>query len=344
MNETNNPISEINIEIFSPQKRLKLRHIEKKNENEMEVDTDQDEIYKSRRLMIPGQSIAKEGEYLKGHGTFHFDGNLIASVCGNIERVNKLVSVRAFKSRYNGEIGDIIVGRITEIQGKRWKVDVNARQDYFLMLSAINLPGGIQRRRTSSDELQMRNLFVENDLVYAEVQQIMGDGSVAIHTRNLKYGKLQNGCFLKVPSNLMKRSKMHFHSLDECGVDVILGLNGYIWIADTEQQRKQQAFIQKHERENFDQPLVLPEDHKEITKESRERIARIKNSISLLAEGFMVIHPKSIMQVYKQSIKMALSAKDLLHPEYIRQITTYLSTLPLENDSNLDMHEYPEEQ
>ena len=40
---------------------------------------------------------------------------VISSVAGTIERVNKLVSVRAIRTRYNPEVGDLIVGRITEV-------------------------------------------------------------------------------------------------------------------------------------------------------------------------------------------------------------------------------------
>lgn len=87
-----------------------------------------------------------------------------------------------FLTRYQGEIGDIVVGRITEVSQKLWKVDINGKQDALLMLSAVNLPGGvlvyiffffffeiftlfIKRRRTTSDELQMRSIYVENDLI-----------------------------------------------------------------------------------------------------------------------------------------------------------------------------------
>lgn len=64
--------------------------------------------------------------------------------------------------RYNPEVGDLVVGRITEVsalpdrclvrlcayntqvQPRRWKVDANSRQDAVLMLSSVNLPGGVQ--------------------------------------------------------------------------------------------------------------------------------------------------------------------------------------------------------
>jgi exosome complex component RRP4 len=37
----------------------------------------------------------------------------------------------------------VVVGRILELGQKRWKVDIKARQDAVLMLSSINLPGGM---------------------------------------------------------------------------------------------------------------------------------------------------------------------------------------------------------
>lgn len=46
-------------------------------------------------------------------------------------------------SRYAGEVGDVVVGRIVEVQQKRWKVDTFSRLESVLLLSSINLPGGV---------------------------------------------------------------------------------------------------------------------------------------------------------------------------------------------------------
>ena len=101
----------------------------------------------------------------RGHGTRIEDGRLIATVSGYVERVNKLISVRPLNSRYTGEVGDVVVGRVVDVGDKRWRVDINARQDAILHLSSIILPGGAQRRRTSEDSLQMRSFYSEGDLV-----------------------------------------------------------------------------------------------------------------------------------------------------------------------------------
>lgn len=80
--------------------------------------------------------------FSRGHGTYEDEGFLKSSVAGVVEKVNKVILVHPLKSRYNGEIGDVVVGRITEVQQKRWKVDTNSRLDSVLLLSSVNLPGG----------------------------------------------------------------------------------------------------------------------------------------------------------------------------------------------------------
>ena len=68
--------------------------------------------------------------------------------------------------RYAAELGDVVVGRVTEVSytvthvskttncklshrlaqvvATRWKLDLQSRQEATLMLSAVNLPGGVQ--------------------------------------------------------------------------------------------------------------------------------------------------------------------------------------------------------
>jgi exosome complex RNA-binding protein Rrp4 len=49
-------------------------------------------------------------------------------------------------------------------------------QDAALLLSAVILPDGMQRIRGYEDQLQMRSFFQENDVISAEVQNIMVRG------------------------------------------------------------------------------------------------------------------------------------------------------------------------
>ncbi|GKU95167.1 hypothetical protein SLEP1_g8563 [Rubroshorea leprosula] len=130
-----------------------------------------------------------EDAFLKGHGTTELDGELVATVCGVVERVNKLVYVRSLRAKYKPEVGDIVIGRVVEVAPKRWRLEINFSQDAILMLSSMNMPDGIQRRRTALDELNMRSVFEENDVVCAEVRNFQNDGSLQLQARSQKYGK-----------------------------------------------------------------------------------------------------------------------------------------------------------
>ena len=48
-------------------------------------------------------------------------------------------------------------------------------------------------------------LYVYICMYKAEIQTINADGTLSLHTRSLRYGKLENGQFVSVPAGLIKR-------------------------------------------------------------------------------------------------------------------------------------------
>jgi len=270
------------------------------------------------QIVVPGEIICEAAGFMRGHGTFVKGGNLVASVSGVVERVNKFVCVRPLKSRFTGDVGDVVVGRVTTIQGKRWKVDVQGRQDGVLLLSSIDLPGDERRRRTEQDQLQMRSLFLENDLISAEVQQYFPDHTMSLHTRH-KYGKLAQGFLVSVSPTLIRRAKSHFVSL-ECGVDLIIGNNGNIWVSPTAKKR----ITGDSDNDNDEDDVVASKTTNEATTvhpEVRLNMARVRNSIISLSKMFMSVHPLTIQFVFMKSIELGFAPKDMLHPQVIAKVT-----------------------
>eukprot|EP00753_Platysulcus_tardus_P014295 PLAT4313.1.p1 GENE.PLAT4313.1~~PLAT4313.1.p1 ORF type:complete len:338 (+),score=159.87 PLAT4313.1:124-1137(+) len=274
-------------------------------------------------IVTPGETVTLREDFMRGHGTrmSEDETELIATVAGVVERVNKLITVRPVKTRYVGEVGDVVIGRIAEVGEKRWRVDVGGLQFATLLLSSINLPGGVQRQRTYEDQLRIREFYAESDLVCAEVKKVSDEGSVSLHTRNFKYGKLQNGQFVQVPAGLIRRLKQHMHTLP-CGVDIILGANGAVWIS---------SFTFRRPSERKDGELEVAEEverrrklHAEsvIDAETREIISRVRNSVVALAESFIAIHPESIMAVYSDSLTYGLPVPSMLTPEGLSLITS----------------------
>jgi exosome complex component RRP4 len=283
----------------------------------------------SLHLVLPGQVIAlssseNENEgFLRGHGTYverDSESNtdrLVASVAGRVERVNKLISVSPIAaSVYNGQVGDLVVGRITSVQATRWKVQLTSvGRDASLPLSGVHLPGGVQRVRTAQDARDMRQFFQEGDLVSAEVHNVQNDGTLALHTRSLRYGKLDNGCLAVVPPVLVERRKHHF--VDILDMTVLWGTNGYLWIQRKlpEENTTLPEVLERLKQQHASTPLMI---------EERRNIARLRNSISCLSMVHAMVTPESVERVYQASSNIKVG--DMLRPDVVLQLTAFSRT------------------
>jgi exosome complex component RRP4 len=52
----------------------------------------------------------------RGSGTYEHNGIIYSSLVGYVAKTNKLVAVRPVKSRYKAKVGDIVVGRVSEVR------------------------------------------------------------------------------------------------------------------------------------------------------------------------------------------------------------------------------------
>lgn len=87
---------------------------------------------------------------------------------------------------------------------------------------------------------------------------------------------------LSLPPRLIRRLKSHFHHFPPpcgpTGVDVILGLNGFVWVSMGTTQEVREG------GDGFDAEGVYSDKNDEITPESRLAISCIASIITALAE------------------------------------------------------------
>ena len=234
-----------------------------------------------------------------------------------------------------------MIGRIVEVQTKRWKVDVAAPLLAHLPLSAINLPGGILRRRTATDELAIRSFFREGELLVAEVQTVYADGAAGLHTRSLKYGKLRNGAFLSVAgqggrSGGVVRSRRQVWTVRPRGggaaagkkvaeVDVVLGVNGFVWICRHVEPGEEQGEgagvagvggplsggagvgakqVGITRLEDGVSEGMYEARNVEVGRETRREIARLAGCVRCLVEGGCRVDEETVMAAYEAAVEM----------------------------------------
>ncbi|RNF26962.1 putative exosome complex exonuclease, putative,ribosomal RNA processing protein 4 [Trypanosoma conorhini] len=260
--------------------------------------------------------------FLRGYSTYEGDrpseaaaaqeggGEIIAAINGLIEVTDRVVSVKGMSTRYHPEIGDIVIGRVKEISGNRWRIDICAYQEAVMLLSNATEPGGILRRRGRSDELTMRNIFDQDELVVAEVQRISPEGVVSLHTRSGdKYGRLTGfGVLVLVSPALVKRVKHHFLVVDVLPVSILLGTNGMIWVAP-----------EMEKREGTESASCFSE---QTDVDVRRSVARVANCIKVMNCARLPIFAKTIDACVKASIDVGLGPFEVLHNSNYDLITT----------------------
>jgi exosome complex component RRP4 len=289
--------------------------------------------FKNTVVVVPGQLIAVSGGdaeddgggaedgFLRGHGTYletmlTTNGRrrhvLRASVTGIVQRVNKLISVDSISMQpYPSHVGDIVVGRIVSIGNARWNVDLGSHGLIAsLPLSGVHLPGSVQRIRTAADALEMRNLLREGDLVSAEVHKVVVPmTSVLLHTRSVRYGKLENGWCVPVPPKLIPRQKTHYTTILNHRFEIILGCNGWVWLQrNITTTSEPLASSLPHESSTENNPSSRTSEMEERRRrehaetpyelEDRMTLARLRACILALQMTLSEITPDAIEQVY----------------------------------------------
>ena len=154
----------------------------------------------------------------------------------------------------------------------------------------------------------MRTFFQEGDLLVAEVQSILSDGTMSLHTRSLKYGKLRNGRLVIVPPTLVIRLKSHFHSLPY-GVEMIVGLNGYVWIQapsamSSVQNTKSTAAGDDWQPEASASMAIYSSQNDPIDPETRAKIDRTAACVEILAKHWIAITSTHVHAAYDASLQL----------------------------------------
>lgn len=125
------------------------------------------------------------------------------------------------------------------------------------------------------------------------------EGAFGIHTRNLKYGKLVTGELVVVQPNLIRRSRSHF-LLFSWKVEVILGMNGYVWVGKPRKTPDEQ-----------DLDALYSSELDRVNDFERESISRTRNCILALNMLHKCIDENSISMLYEATL--GLSIYEILH-------------------------------
>lgn len=146
------------------------------------------------------------------------------------------------------------------------------------------------------------------------------DGAASLHTRSLKYGKLRNGVFLSVSGTGgggggVVRSRRQVWTVQTANgggeVDVVLGVNGYIWICkhvggelvEGKGGRDGGLGMGVNNLEEKVGEGMYENRNETIGEETRREIARLSGCVRALVELGCRVDEEMVMKTYESSLE-----------------------------------------
>ena len=179
-----------------------------------------------RQIIIPGEKIVDNGDFLPGEGTEKRDDGIYALIFGLAETSDKLVKVIPLSGVYNPRRGNVVIGKVEEINFNGWRININASETAFLSLMEVP-------RYVNKDGLE--EVMDIGDMAVVKVWGINKRGiDVSLKSRGL--GKIEDGIIIevnphKVPRIIGKEGSMIKLIKDNTGCNITVGQNGLIWIS-----------------------------------------------------------------------------------------------------------------
>jgi len=178
-----------------------------------------------RKIVIPGEEIAKGDDYLPGEGTEKKEGSIVALKFGLAEETNKLVKVIPLSGVYHPRRGNVIIGEVKNVTFNGWVVDILGAENAFLTLMEVP-------RYVNKDALE--EVMDIGDMVVAKIWAINKRG-IDLSIKSHGLGKIDEGIIIQVNSNKVpriigKEGSMIKIIKDETNCNITVGQNGLIWI------------------------------------------------------------------------------------------------------------------
>jgi len=184
-----------------------------------------------RKQVIPGDVIAK--------GTYRFGSNIekrgdeyIALRVGLAEVGRDDLKLNPLTGPYLPRAEDEVIGKVADINGFGWVVDINSCFDGFLPASFVF------GREFSPATHDLSSKFALGDMIGARIESYERSRDPQLSIRGHGYGKIESGEIIKisptkVPRLIGRRGAMINMISEKTGSDIRVGQNGVVVVNGT---------------------------------------------------------------------------------------------------------------
>jgi len=180
-----------------------------------------------KEIVIPGEIISKNNEFLPGDWTMKQGDDIIATRIGIVEKYDKLIKIIPITGVYIPRRGNTIIGEIKDITMNGWMVDIGGPYSAFLPLREC--PGFIEQN-------DMENVYGIGELIVTRIFDVKRTSiDLTMKSRERELGKIQDGMIVRVnphrvPRVIGKEGSMINLIKNASNCYITVGQNGLIWI------------------------------------------------------------------------------------------------------------------
>jgi exosome complex component RRP4 len=181
-----------------------------------------------RKQVIPGDVIAR-GNYRYGSYIEKRGDEYVALRVGLAEVGREGVKLNPLTGPYLPRSDDEVIGKVVDINGFGWVVDINSCFDGFLPASFVF------GREFSPSTHDLSSKFRVGDIIGARIESFERSRDPQLSIRGHGYGKIESGEIVKisptkVPRLIGRRGAMINMISEKTGCDVRVGQNGVVVI------------------------------------------------------------------------------------------------------------------
>jgi len=178
-----------------------------------------------RKVIAPGEILAKDESILPGEGTRKEGKEIIATRFGLLEKSGKLLRIIPLSGVYIPRRGNVVIGRILDLTFNGWIIDINAPSQSFLPVAEC------AKYINKNDLAEYLDI---GDVVAVKISSVKTKG-IDLTEKGKGLGRLDSGMIIyinssKVPRVIGKEGSMVKIIKDESNCRITVGQNGVVWI------------------------------------------------------------------------------------------------------------------
>jgi exosome complex component RRP4 len=196
----------------------------------------------TREIVLPGELVDEKKGRKLGNGVY-LEGEKVLTKFLGIPRINEYeISVIPLSGVYLPNIGDKVIGIISEVQISGWLIDINSPYVAFLPL-AEGVEEFVDTSRTD-----ISRFYDVNDVIFCKISKVTKSKTIQVSMRDMLSRKLYGGTIIKVnptkiPRIIGKAGSMiqTIKGLTKC--DIYTGQNGLVWIRGENKAKAIEAIL-----------------------------------------------------------------------------------------------------